>query len=871
VVAASCTQILRRMFRPAAHADDRLERARLWRDITVARLVSMIGLTVSLLMVELDRPPLVWAMLGFATLQIPVFIALIRRTGVLRPVFALIDVLALAAVAFVEPDLLMHLGLLVVATAAYSASTFGRQVGIVIGAVGLLAVLGPAAWHRPEGWISAVLVTAVGLNIVVLICGRAAAVAGEMRRRVDDILESVDAVIWESPGTQIAAEVIYGPNERLFGWPIEEYRDDFAWEDLIHPDDRGVCDISRAALAAGTPYRMRYRFRTKHGGYRWVQDDIDVVTNERGQVTHRRGLSRDISNVIAADLAAERYVQFVESLPLGVLMLELVDEDDATSFVIVAANTAIDRFGPRPLSDAVGRRLIEVRPEVFDPTDSVVVAESVADAVRRGRSIHHDHLDLTAMGVPGVHASLRIIPLPGNHVAVVCEDITEMVAARSQLESLAYRDPLTQLPNRTALHDDLTAALSAAVDDGGDVTLALLDLDQFKEVNDAFGHSLGDELLVSVARALEQCAPAGATVARLSGDEFAVVTRTNATDAARLGDLLRGAFERPLTLAGGLTLQASPSIGLASFPTQADSVATLLQRADVAMYLAKRSSCGSAVYAPELDRSSARRVTLLGELRGAIDDGELTLHYQPIVDVGSGMIHRVEGLIRWDHRELGLLAPAEFIELAELNNLNRGVVRSVVRQALDTLAQWHAAGWPIGVSINIAGSSLADSDLMAEIVTQVRAAGVPRLSFGLELTERQLLLDTQASMRSFELLAEAGVWISIDDFGTGASSLWALREIPARELKIDRTFVEDLRRGDGTLLRSIVAMSHDLGLKVVAEGVEDEVTYRWLRDSGCDYVQGYLLARPMPAWQAELLFGAPLRPANGGASVAGAS
>lgn len=724
----------------------------------------------------------------------------------------------------------------------------------------VVPVVGVAAWNHPDGWLPALLAMAACFVAVVAFCRRAAAAATEMRHRVDDILESVDAVIWESSGTNLAADTIYGPNERLFGWSAEDYGTTVRWEELIHPDDIEVSERSAAAIAAGTPYKQRYRFRTKTGAYRWVEDSIDVITNERGQVIYRRGLSRDISDVIAADLASERYVEFVESLPLGVLILELIEADEPASFVVAAANSAVDRFGPRPLSNAVGRPLIEVLPEVFGPTGRVTISESAAEAVRQQRSMVLEHLDLASMGVPDVHASMRIIPLPGNHVALVAEDITEIVVTRQQLEALAYRDPLTKLHNRTALHHELEAALATAGTDGGDVTLALLDLDQFKEVNDAFGHSLGDELLVAVARAIEQGAPPGSIVARLSGDEFAVVTRTAAADAPGLGQLLHAAFERPLKLASGLTLQASPSIGLASFPSQADSAATLLQRADVAMYLAKRSSSGSAVYAPELDRSSARRVTLLGELRAAIDAGELTLHYQPIVELSSGMVHRVEGLIRWDHRDLGLLAPAEFIGLAELNNLNRGVVRSVVSQALDTLRQWQGAGWQLGLSVNIAGSSLADSELIADVIAQIAASGVPRFSFGLELTERQLLLDTQACLRSFELLADAGVWISIDDFGTGASSLWALREIPARELKIDRTFVEDLRRGDGILLRSIVSMSHDLGLKVVAEGVEDEVTYRWLRDSGCDYVQGYLLASPMPAWQVEHLFGAPLRP-----------
>ena len=219
-----------------------------------------------------------------------------------------------------------------------------------------------------------------------------------------------------------------------------------------------------------------------------------------------------------------------------------------------------------------------------------------------------------------------------------------------------------------------------------------------------------------------------------------------------------------------------------------------------------------------------------------------------------------KALIRWEHPELGLLHPAEFIELTELNNLNREVVLTVVRQGLETLSRWRHNGADVGLSVNIGGRTLADTELIGEIVDLVAEARLPKHSFGIELTERHLLLDTQATLRSLERLAAADIWLSIDDFGTGSSSLWALRQIPANELKIDRSFVEDLRRGQSGIIRSIVAMAHDLGLEVVAEGVEDEVTYQWLRDSGCDHVQGYLVAPPMPAWQVELMFQLPCRP-----------
>ncbi|MGD9705659.1 MAG: EAL domain-containing protein [Acidimicrobiia bacterium] len=851
-----------RLVSPEQTPFDRSTKADLWRDIVAVRIATMVALAAAVATIDLVHSAVVWVALLVAALQVPVLLWTLRRVHALRPIFPLVDAVVLGAVVLLEPGLLPLIGCLIIATAAYSASTFGRSIGVLVAVVGASMLAASAVAHRPADWLPTLLVFVAGLQTAVVICSKAASVANAMRQAVGDVLESVDTVVWESSGDTLDATSIYGPIERMLGWPLEKHLEPGSWEELVHLDDRHVVDHAKQATAAGTGHTIRYRIQTLSGDYRWIEDTVSVAKNDRGEVTHTRGLCRDVSDAVAASQFAERYVQFIESLPLGVLILELVDPTDATSFVVRAANPAIEPFSPTPMTDTIGQRLIDARPDVFQSHngDGIGLVEIVADAVRRQQPAFIEALDVIRRDGVELHVSMWITPLAGNYVAVLSEDVSEIVKARRMLESLAYRDPLTALPNRTALHNELDKMLAASDAEGYGVTLAVLDLDQFKEVNDAFGHRLGDELLIAVTNALRCCSPAGAIVARLGGDEFAVLARLDVEDAARLGDQLRSAFERPLRLDSGLTLQASASIGLATYPEQADSAATLLQHADVAMYMAKRQNIGAAVYAPELDRSSARRVTLLGDLRRAIDDGELTLHYQPIIDIDTGMVRRVEGLIRWEHPELGLLHPAEFIELTELNNLNRGVVHTVVRQGLETLGRWRRNGAEVGLSVNIGGRTLADTELIGEIVDIVSEARLPRHSFGIELTERHLLLDTEATLRSLERLAAADIWLSIDDFGTGSSSLWALRQIPAHELKIDRSFVEDLRRGQSGIIGSIVAMAHDLGLEVVAEGVEDEVTYQWLRDSGCDHVQGYLVAPPMPAWQVELMFHLPCRP-----------
>ncbi len=527
-------------------------------------------------------------------------------------------------------------------------------------------------------------------------------------------------------------------------------------------------------------------------------------------------------------------------------ILELLDLDDPLSLTYIYTNPASNEH--YEFDTRVGLTLAEVTPAAFDTIEHRGIGYKLSEAARNGTAFSVSDAHLTDPDGSKRVVCLHITPLPGHKIAIMTEDMTGLYAAQAELERQVYVDELTGLIRRVRLRDALIDAPVGSL-------VAVLDLDQFKEINDAFGHELGDELLVEVAKLLVETSQ-NCMVARFGGDEFGFLLTPGDTTAEQLGGRICDALSRPVVLPSGLTLQTSGSVGITVKARPQTSADELLRQADVAMYRAKRAHSGYEVYAVADDTSAPHRMMLLGEVRRAIRNTELVLYYQPIVDCSSGAIVRLEGLLRWDHPTLGLLPPAEFVELTELSNLNTDVVLHVLEIAITDLERWMLAGHPMPISINVAGTTLHDARLMDSIIGRIERAQLPVHLLGIELAERQLLLGSGHSVSSLQRLTAAGVWLSIDDFGTGTSSLSSLRHIPAHELKIDKSFVDDLRTGDSALIGTIVAMAHQLGLEVVAEGVEDEVTWRWLRAHGADNAQGYYFARPAPVAEIEVLLAA---------------
>ena len=414
----------------------------------------------------------------------------------------------------------------------------------------------------------------------------------------------------------------------------------------------------------------------------------------------------------------------------------------------------------------------------------------------------------------------------------------------------ALHDELTGLPNRLVLQDRIEQALLVSRREGVSTALVVLDLDRFKEINDSLGHDYGDLLLQQIAPRLRQELRESDTIARLGGDEFAVVLPriANVDGALIVAEKLARALEAPFVV-NGMSLSVEASVGVAVAPDHGDDVRTLLQRADVAMYLAKDNKVGVSCYDSSVDGHSPARAALLGDLRRAITERELSLHFQPKSDLVTGEVHGVEALVRWQHPEQGVLSPEHFVPLAERTGLVHPLTRFVLDSALAQCRAWFDQGLELPVAVNLSTRTLLDRDFGAEVRALLAYWRLPPRLLTLEITESALMSDPARAAELLGDLADQGVRLSIDDFGTGYSSLSSLRMLPVHELKIDRSFVREMltQPQDASIVRAIVDLGHTLGLTVVAEGVEDEETARELSRLGCDSGQGFHLGMPTTA------------------------
>lgn len=441
-----------------------------------------------------------------------------------------------------------------------------------------------------------------------------------------------------------------------------------------------------------------------------------------------------------------------------------------------------------------------------------------------------------------------------------------------QREHQALHDELTGLPNRALLMRRTAEALAQATRSGSMSGFLLLDLDRFKEVNDTFGHPMGDGLLRVVAHRLTRSVRPGDVVARLGGDEFAVLlpaVRT-VTAAREVAVRLRAALAEPVRLEG-MSFEIAASVGIAIYPTDGTTVEVLLQRADVAMYVAKDRHSGVEVYVPRPDVWSPQRLSLLGDLRRGIDNDELELHYQPKVFLRSGRTAGMEALVRWRHPRRGLIAPGEFIPLVERSFLMRDLTAHVVQSALRQAWQWRQRGLPIQVSVNVSARDLLDAGLARMIESGLSSLGLPSDALLLEISERALTTEPAETAAGVAALAAMGIPLSVDDFGTGYSSLGRLKRLPASEIKIDSSFITKLQvSADNELIvTSLVELVRALGIRCVAEGVESPEVAVGLRAMGCDAAQGWHFSRPLNAASATAWLADDLAAGLGGASRPG--
>jgi diguanylate cyclase (GGDEF)-like protein len=424
----------------------------------------------------------------------------------------------------------------------------------------------------------------------------------------------------------------------------------------------------------------------------------------------------------------------------------------------------------------------------------------------------------------------------------------------------ATHDALTKLPNRKLFRDRADSALR----ESRGVAIVLLDLDRFKDVNDTFGHTMGDRLLKEISERLVLAVAGRATVARLGGDEFALIIPgvSDPTEAVTIVHDLYSEMSRPIPMEG-LALSVTASAGIALAPQHGDEVDTLLQRADIAMYLAKERRSKVELYSSEHDRARARRIDIAHRLEEALKScREFSVMYQPIANVQSGRIERVEALVRWNNSVHGAVPPEEFIGIAEQIGVISDITDFVLAEACSHLAEWRRAGLDIGLAINLSGHEISDMGLVDRVASALNANGLSPETLTIEVTETAVIPNFAQVSVVLDQLAGLGIGIAIDDYGTGYSSLAYIHRLPVQELKIDRSFVTNMasEQSNAIIIQSSIAMAHSLDLKVVAEGAEDAATCAALAAEQCDFVQGYYLAKPMssPQLQTWLLRGGSL-------------
>jgi diguanylate cyclase (GGDEF)-like protein len=423
----------------------------------------------------------------------------------------------------------------------------------------------------------------------------------------------------------------------------------------------------------------------------------------------------------------------------------------------------------------------------------------------------------------------------------------EAIAAReAQVTRLAYRDPLSDLPNRTLFNDRLRVAIEVAKRAGTPLTVLLMDLDRFKNINDALGHHIGDLVLQQVAQRLSGLVRKSDTTARLGGDEFAVLLNSAGVEEGHsVAQKIVALLESPISV-GQQALDVGASVGVAGFPAHGEDAETLMRHADAAMYAAKRANIGVAVYDPHMHERREEELSLLSELRQAIDWGELRLAYQPKVDLSRGELTGAEALVRWQHPTKGAVPPERFIPFAEQTGFIRTISSWVIDAAARQAAAWQAAGRPLKLSVNISVHDLQNPDLVEVLGAALERHRLPPQLLGLEITESGVMRDAARAIEMLKRVDAVGVGCSIDDFGTGYSSLAYIKQLKVDELKIDRSFIRTLVSDpkDRAIVLSTIDLAHNLGLAVVAEGVEDAATAQLLRSLGCDQMQGFYVSRP---------------------------
>jgi diguanylate cyclase (GGDEF)-like protein/PAS domain S-box-containing protein len=732
--------------------------------------------------------------------------------------------------------------LCVVSLAASVSGQIPALLATLVGTVGIGLIC--AVQDLPDSAIT-IFGFAITASMISITVGQLAALEDRVRNRLNTVVDNLDAILWVRDPTDDRFTFVNQRATTMLGWTGEQWLEPGFWAANIHPDDRDEAKAAvDRAVALGIDHEVSYRFRSSDGHWTHLHDRVTVTVDGAGNPIALQGMSIDVSDRIQIENRVNQYADIVDRIDQPIIVLRLEEDGGSSPLRLRAANPAAERLMRRDLYPLVGLTVEEAFPALAGSR----LRDLLVNVIKRSVPLRVDDLIVQPDGGDQRVVTLRAFPLPDRSIAVSLQDITETVAASEALRRQALYDGLTGLPNRRLFDQELHRSLRDAPMQEERVALLMMDLDQFKEVNDALGHHVGDRLLRGVGDRLTEEFDE-ALVARLGGDEFALVMAGPVdlghaqTVAARVREVLSKPF-----LMDDMRIQTNASIGIALFPDHAPDASTLIQRSDVAMYKAKRSATGFAVYAAEQDRSSVERLALIGDLPDAVAEQQFVLHYQPCVDLRTGVPVRAEALVRWNHPRLGLIGPDQFIELAELSGAIQPLTNWVIREGLAAARSWRALGHEVGLAVNLSVRNLYDPDLVPHLASALSLAGFPPEDLVLELTETELMDDPSLAREVFTALGDLGVQTAIDDFGTGYSSLTYLRDLPLQEVKIDRSFVSGMHRRseEFTIVRSMIDLGHNLGLEVVAEGVEHADDLLLLKRLGCDLAQGFHLSKPLP-------------------------
>jgi diguanylate cyclase (GGDEF)-like protein/PAS domain S-box-containing protein len=637
--------------------------------------------------------------------------------------------------------------------------------------------------------------------------------------------------------TNDAAATVFGYAQgELAGAPIE----------LLAEPQAGIAERLRAA-SGGVVRDEEMVFRTREGERVDVGVSLSPLVDDRRLTVGAVLIARDFRARKRAEAAAreseERYRTLFQRNQAGVFRTSIAG-------VILDCNDAFARilgFGAR--GECIGKSMLHHYHDLWQRT-------ALLQKIRASGALTDEEIALKRVdGSPAwILANSLLIAKDGEPESLegTVIDITQRKNAERQIVYQAYHDALTGLPNRMLLYDRLSQALSLARRDDLGVAVLFLDLDQFKLVNDTLGHAAGDRLLIEIARRLQQSVRASDTVARVGGDEFTLLLRNveEGADAARMAQKVLEAIARPIEIEGQ-RLYLTTSIGISLFPADGEQAEALLTGADIAMYRAKElGRNGFQMCTPAMNAKSVARLTLERDLRLALERGELSLLYQPQIRVASGLTVGVEALLRWNHPQRGLVAPSEFIAVAEETRLILPIGEWVLRTACEQAKRWHLDSCPdLRVAVNLSALQFQQRGLVDVVHAILVETGVDPGRLVLEITESAAMQDADLTVEVLEMLRAMGLRIAIDDFGTGHASLSYLRQFPIDALKIDRAFVSDLeiRREGSAIINAIIGLAHGLDLEVIAEGVETAGQLRLLADRGCDEYQGYLSTVPLDA------------------------